>query len=118
MGDGSGRHSGHGSGRLSGHRNGRLSGDGSSRGSRRLGGGSQRLLERVWALCPHIAMTCFKTRSTLRCRALKRGTGKMQFALQGHCERMFFFSLGCHVGLVEKYLRKMPQTCILRFRLG
>ena len=100
MGDGSGRRSGHGSGRLSGHRNGRLSGDGSSRGSRRLVGGSQRL--RVCALFPHIAMTFFKIRSTLRCRTtLKRGTGKMHFALQCHCESMF--ALGCHVGLVDKF---------------
>ena len=49
VGDGSGRRSGHGSGQLSG--------DGSSRGSRRLVGGSQRLLERVCALFPHVAMT-------------------------------------------------------------
>ena len=116
MGEGSGRRSGHGSGRLSGHRNGRLSGDGSSRGSRRLVGASQRLLERVCTLFPHIAMTFVKIRSTLRCRTFKRGTGKMHFALRGHCESMF--ALGCHVGLVEKNLRKMPQTCILRSRLG
>ena len=116
MGDGSGRRSGHGSGRLGGRRNGRLGGDSSGRGSRRLVGGSQRLLERACTLFPHIAMTFFKIRSTLHCRTLKRGKEKMHFALRGRCESMF--ALGCHVGFVEKYLRKMQQTCVLRSRLG
>ena len=81
-----------------------------------IASGSQRLLEGESARSVSSHCDDVFKRVNLALQDIEKGAGKMHFALRGHCESMF--ALGCHVGFVEKCLRKMPQTCILRSRLG
>ena len=58
----------------------------------------------------------FLDKVNLALQDIEKGNKKNAFCLRGHCESVF--ALGCHVGFVEKCLRKMPQIGILRSRLG